>query len=68
MVKRGGGVKALRHRKLYEIDTDDEFKDVISIELLVDVQESMGINVCNTIAEKNYLGILSRKSKNLVGV
>ena len=52
MVKRGGGVKALRHRKHYEIDTDDELKDIISIELLVDVKESMGMNVCNTISEK----------------
>jgi hypothetical protein len=37
MVKRGGGVKGIRHRKIYEIKTDDEFKDVIVVELLIDV-------------------------------
>ena len=68
MVKRGGGVKALRHRKLYEIDTDDEFKDVISIELLVDVQESMGMNVCNTIAEKTTPFIKKIVGKGKIGL
>ena len=62
MVKRGGGVKNIRHRKLYQIITDDEFKDVIAIELLVNVQESMGMNICNTIAEKTSVFI-----KKLIG-
>ena len=51
MVQRGGGCKNMRHRKLYEIDTENEGKDVIVVELLIDVQESMGMNICNTVAE-----------------
>ena len=43
MVKRGGGVEDIRVRKL-----DSE---MIVVELLVNVQESMGANVINTIAE-----------------
>lgn len=45
MVKRGGGCKGVRHRKLYEIDTESEAKDVIVVELLINVQESMGMNI-----------------------
>ena len=51
MVKRGGGCKGIRHRKLYEIDSDHERKDVIVVELLINVQEVMGMNICNTVAE-----------------
>ena len=51
MVKRGGGCKSVRHRKLYEIDTENEGKDVIVVELLIDVREVMGMNICNTVAE-----------------
>jgi len=51
MTKRGGGCKNMRHRKIYEINTETEGKDVIVVELLIDVQESMGMNICNTIAE-----------------
>jgi len=43
MLKRGGGVVDLRWRKLAE--------DMLVVELLVDVQEAMGANVINTIAE-----------------
>jgi hydroxymethylglutaryl-CoA reductase len=43
MVKRGGGVEDIRIRKL-----DNE---MIVIELLVNVCESMGANIVNTIAE-----------------
>lgn len=51
MVKRGGGCKGIRHRKLYELDTEHERKDVIVVELLIDVKEVMGMNICNTVAE-----------------
>lgn len=57
MANRGGGVKDLRHRKLYELKTDSEDKDVIAVELLIDVQESMGMNVCNTVAENTSVYI-----------
>lgn len=43
MVRRGGGVEDLRIRKL-----DDS---MLVIELLVNVCESMGANIINTIAE-----------------
>lgn len=43
MVKRGGGVEDIRVRQLD--------KDMLVVELLVNVQESMGANVINTIAE-----------------
>jgi len=43
MVERGGGVIDLRFRKLSE--------DMMVIELLVNVCESMGANVINSIAE-----------------
>lgn len=62
MVKRGGGVKGIRHRKIYEIKTDDEFKDVIVVELLIDVRESMGMNIANTVAEAT-----SEYIKKLIG-
>ena len=45
MVRRGGGVKDMRHRKIYEIKTDSHSKDVIVVELLVDVREAMGMNI-----------------------
>jgi hydroxymethylglutaryl-CoA reductase len=44
MVERGGGVVDLRFRKLS--------KDMMVIELLVNVCESMGANVINSIAEQ----------------
>ena len=43
MVKRGGGVEGLRFKKLGE--------QIIVVELLVNVKDSMGANVVNTIAE-----------------
>jgi len=43
MVKRGGGVEDIRVRKLDQ--------EMIVVELLVNVKESMGANVINTIAE-----------------
>ena len=43
MVDRGGGVEDLRFRKLAE--------DMMVVELLVNVCESMGANVINSIAE-----------------
>ena len=43
MVKRGGGVEDIRLRKL-----DDQ---MIVVELLVNVCESMGANIINSIAE-----------------
>lgn len=42
-MKRGGGVEDIRVRKL-----DNE---MIVVELLVNVQESMGANVINSLAE-----------------
>jgi hydroxymethylglutaryl-CoA reductase len=43
MVNRGGGVEDLRFRKLS--------KSSMVVELLVNVQDSMGANVINSIAE-----------------
>ena len=43
MVARGGGVEDLRFRKLGE--------NIIVVELLVNVCDSMGANVINSIAE-----------------
>ena len=43
MVKRGGGVEDIRLRQL-----DNE---MLVVELLVNVCESMGANIINTIAE-----------------
>ena len=43
MVSRGGGVEDLRFRKLG--------KSSMVVELLVNVQDSMGANVVNSIAE-----------------
>lgn len=43
MVKRGGGVEELRFRKLNE--------EILVVELLVNVCDSMGANVINSIAE-----------------
>ena len=47
MVKRGGGVEDIRIRVLGEPAKDA----MIVVELLVNVQDSMGANVVNTIAE-----------------
>ena len=43
MVRRGGGVEDIRVRRLNE--------EMIVVELLVNVCESMGANIVNTIAE-----------------
>lgn len=43
MVARGGGVESLRFRKLAD--------RILVVELLVNVQDSMGANVVNSIAE-----------------
>jgi hydroxymethylglutaryl-CoA reductase len=47
MVRRGGGVEDIRIRTLGDAQNDQ----MIVIELLVNVQDSMGANVVNTIAE-----------------
>ena len=47
MVKRGGGVEDIRVRQLGEQNKDA----MIVVELLVNVCDSMGANVVNTIAE-----------------
>lgn len=47
MVKRGGGVEDIRIRTL----GDPQVDAMIVVELLVNVQDSMGANVVNTIAE-----------------
>lgn len=44
MVKRGGGVEDVRFRVLGD-------QEILVVELLVNVQDSMGANVINTIAE-----------------
>ena len=51
MVRRGGGVEDLRIRKLSH--------DMIVVELLVNVCESMGANIVNTIAENTAPFILN---------
>ena len=43
MVTRGGGVEGLRFRRLAN--------EILVVELLVNVQDSMGANVINSIAE-----------------
>jgi hydroxymethylglutaryl-CoA synthase len=48
MVKRGGGVEDIRVRQLGEASKDA----MIVVELLVNVCDSMGANVVNTIAEQ----------------
>ena len=44
MVKRGGGVEDVRFRELGN-------QEILVVELLVNVCDSMGANVINTIAE-----------------
>lgn len=43
MVKRGGGVESIRFKNLND--------EILVVELLVNVKDSMGANVINTIAE-----------------
>ena len=43
MVKRGGGVESVRFKNLNE--------EMLVVELLVNVKDSMGANVINSIAE-----------------
>lgn len=52
MVSYGGGCRGVRTKKIYELQTEDESRDVMVVELLIDVQESMGMNLCNTLAER----------------
>jgi degradative hydroxymethylglutaryl-CoA reductase len=68
MYQRGGGVKDLRHKKIYELKTDSEQKDVIVVELLIDVQESMGMNVSNTIAEGSSEFIRNKIGEGTIGL
>jgi degradative hydroxymethylglutaryl-CoA reductase len=68
MVKRGGGVKGMRHRKIYEIKTNSNAKDVIVVELLVDVRESMGMNIWNTIAEATSEYIMQLLDEGKLGL
>lgn len=50
MVKRGGGVLSIRHRKIYS--SEYMANDSMVIELLIDVKEAMGANLVNTVCEK----------------
>jgi degradative hydroxymethylglutaryl-CoA reductase len=68
MFQRGGGVKDLRHKKIYELKTDSDHRDVIVVELLIDVQESMGMNICNTIAEESSEFIRSKIGEGTIGL
>lgn len=60
MVKRGGGVVDVRHRRLSE--------DMIVVELLVDVREAMGANAINTIAEASAPFINELLGQGSVGI
>ena len=53
MVSRGGGVKDIRFKrlKINESYKSEGINDMIIIELLVNVCESMGANIINTICE-----------------
>ena len=60
MVNRGGGVEDLRFRKL-----GDEY---LLVELLVNVQDSMGANVINSIAEHSAPYIREIIGEGRVGI
>eukprot|EP00357_Protocruzia_adherens_P030628 CAMPEP_0115046288 /NCGR_PEP_ID=MMETSP0216-20121206/48662_1 /TAXON_ID=223996 /ORGANISM="Protocruzia adherens, Strain Boccale" /LENGTH=1286 /DNA_ID=CAMNT_0002429345 /DNA_START=2875 /DNA_END=6735 /DNA_ORIENTATION=+ len=59
MVKRGGGVIDMMVKDLGQ-DPADERKNILVLELLVNVCDSMGANILNTIAEQTgrYLEVL----------
>ena len=63
MVKRGGGVQGIRHRRIFHSDESGE--DVIVIEVLIDVKEAMGANITNTVCEgiSPYIQSLLENSK-----
>jgi hydroxymethylglutaryl-CoA reductase len=69
MVERGGGVIEIRHQKAYESDLDLLKPDVILIELIVDVRESMGANLLIQLAEVvgNYLVELIGEGRTVFG-
>jgi hydroxymethylglutaryl-CoA synthase len=60
MVRRGGGVEDIRVRKLSN--------DMIVVELLVNVCESMGANIVNTIAENTAPFILDIIKQGRIGL
>ena len=53
MIARGGGVIELRTKKIKVNDSlkNEGINDMIIVELLVNVCESMGANIVNTICE-----------------
>lgn len=60
MLKRGGGVRDIRYRKLSE--------DMAVVELLVDVCDSMGANIVNTICEATSPFILECLEQGQAGI
>mgnify|MGYP003695101735 CR=1 FL=1 len=60
MVKRGGGVEDIRYRELGE--------QMMVVELLVNVCESMGANVVNSVAEATSPFILNLLGQGQIGV
>ena len=60
MVRRGGGVEDIRVRKLSG--------DMIVIELLINVCESMGANIINTVAENTSPFISEILKQGRVGI
>jgi hydroxymethylglutaryl-CoA reductase len=60
MVKRGGGVEDIRVRQLGD--------QMMVVELLVNVCDSMGANVVNTIAEQTSPFILQIIGQGRVGI
>jgi hydroxymethylglutaryl-CoA synthase len=60
MVQRGGGVEDLRFRRLTE--------NIIVVELLVNVKDSMGANVINSIAEFTAPYIQSLLEQGKIGI
>jgi hydroxymethylglutaryl-CoA reductase len=63
MVKRGGGVIAVRHRRIFQSEIMGH--DSMVVELLIDVKEAMGANLVNTVCEKiaPYIQSLLENSK-----
>lgn len=53
MKKRGGGVKQIKVRRLVdEKNVVDDLDEMVSIDVLIDVCESMGANIINTVLEQ----------------
>lgn len=49
MVKRGGGVIAIKHRRIRKGEFGEN--DDMVVELSIDVREAMGANITNTVCE-----------------